>query len=121
MEFGTVLLPFSYCIQYYDSGNIVLNSYILLIAIVIVYFDYISRIVGLILLNSSNCSYSVYLTNCWVDGRQYIDVVSRYLIYLRGHLDVLGRVVVRVDDSYIGSSIVYPPYVGQAWTQLRRR
>jgi len=53
-----------------------------LIAIVIVYFEYMSRIVGLILLNSCNCSYSIYQIDRWVDGRQYVDVVSRYLVYL---------------------------------------
>jgi len=53
-----------------------------LIALVIVYFDYMSRIIGLILVNSCNCSYSVYLIDRWVDDRQYADVVSRYLIYL---------------------------------------
>jgi len=60
----------------------------LLIAIVSVYFDYMSTIVSLILLNSCNCSYSVYLIDLWIDGRQYIDVVSRYLVYLRVHPDV---------------------------------
>jgi len=54
-----------------------------LITLVIVYFDYMSRIVGLILLNSCNSSYSVYLIDCWVDDRQYIDVVPRYLVRLR--------------------------------------
>jgi hypothetical protein len=58
------------------------------IAIVSVYFDYMSTIVSLILLNSCNCSYSVYLIDLWIDGRQYIDVVSRYLVYLRVHPDV---------------------------------
>jgi len=42
-----------------------------------------SRIVGLILLNSCNCSYSVYLIDRWVDDRQHVDVVSRYLVCLR--------------------------------------
>ena len=56
-----------------------------LIAMVIVYFDYMSRIVGLILLNSCNCSYSVYLKDLWVDGRQYVDVVSRYGMCGRPH------------------------------------
>jgi len=50
-----------------------------LITLVIVYFDYMSRIVGLILLNSYNCSYSIYLIDRWVNDRQYIDVVSRCL------------------------------------------
>ena len=79
-----------------------------LIALVIVCFDYMSRIVGLILLNSCNCSYSVYLIDRWVDDRQYVDMVSRYLVCLRVPLDMSGRVVVRVDDSCVASSIVHP-------------
>jgi len=71
------------------------------------------RIVGLTLLNSCNCSYSVYPINWWVDGREYVDMVSRHIVYLRGHPDVSGRVIVRTDDSCVGSSIVHPPYVGQ--------
>ena len=63
-------------------ATLFLISYIFLIVIVIVYFNYMSRIVGLILLNSYNCSYSVYPINWWLDGRQYVDVVSRYLVYL---------------------------------------
>jgi len=86
-----------------------------LIALVIVYFDYMSRIVGLILLNSCNCSYSVYLIDRWVDDRQYVDVVSKYLICLQVHPDVPGHVVVRVCDSCVGSSVVHLLYVGQAW------
>jgi hypothetical protein len=27
---------------------------------------------------------------------------------------VLGRMVIRVGDSYVGSSIVHPPYIGLA-------
>ena len=61
-----------------------------LIALVIVYFDYMSRIVGLILLNSCNCSYSVYLIDRWVDDRKYINMVSRYLACLRVPPDVPG-------------------------------
>jgi len=44
----------------------------------------------------------------------YVDVVSRYNVYLQRHPDVLGRVVVRVGDSCVGSSIVHLPYVGLA-------
>jgi len=32
-----------------------------------------------------------------------------------------GRVVVRVGDNYVGSSVVHPPYVGQTWAWLQRR
>jgi len=92
-----------------------------LIVVVVVYFDYMSRIVGLILLNLCNCSYSVYLIDRWVDGRQYVDVVFRYLVYLRVHPNVPRRVVVRVGDSCIDSSVVHPPYVGLAWAPSRRR
>ena len=80
-----------------------------------------SRIVGLILLNSCNCLYSVYLTDRWVDDRQYVDVVSRYLVCLRVHPDVPGRVVVRIGDSCVGFSVVHPLYVMQAWARSRRR
>jgi len=92
-----------------------------LIALVIVYFDYMSRIVGLILLNSCNCSYNVYLIDRWVDGRQYVDVVSRYLVYPRVHPDVPGRVIDCVGDSFIGSYVVHPPYVRQGRARSRRR
>jgi len=88
-----------------------------LIALVIFYFDYMSRIVGLILLNSCNCSYSVYLIDHWVDDRQHVDLMSKYLIYLRVYPDVSGHVVDRVGDNYIGFSVVHPPYVGQAWAR----
>ena len=47
-----------------------------LIALIIVYFDYMSRIVGLILLNSCNCSYSVYLIDYWVDDRQLLGILN---------------------------------------------
>ena len=68
-----------------------------------------SRIVGLILLNSCNCSYSVYPINWSVDGRKYVDVVSGCLVYLRGHPNMLGHVVVRVGDNCVGSTVVHPP------------
>jgi len=80
-----------------------------------------SRKVGLILLNSCNCSYSVYLINRWVDDRQYVDVVYRYLVCLRVPPDMSGCVVVHVGDSCISSSVVHPPYVGVAWARSRRR
>jgi len=42
-------------------------------------------------------------------GAHYIDVVSRYIMYLRRHSDVPGRVVVYAGDSCISSSVVHPP------------
>ena len=47
-------------------------------------------------------------------GAHYVDVVSRYIVYLQRHHDVPGRVVVHVGDSCVGSSVVDPPYVGLA-------
>ena len=47
-------------------------------------------------------------------GAHYVDVVSRYIVYLRKHPDVLGRVVVRVGYNCVGSSNSPPPYVGLA-------
>jgi len=47
-------------------------------------------------------------------GAHYVDVVSRYFVYLRRHPDVPGRVVVSVGDSCVRSSVVHPPYVGLA-------
>ena len=67
-----------------------------------------SSIVGLILLNSCNCSYSVYPIDRWVDDKQCVDVRSRYFVYLRVHHDVPGHVVVRVGDNYVDSSVVHP-------------
>jgi hypothetical protein len=93
--------------------TLLLIDHMFLIAIVIVYFDYISSLVGLILWNLRNCSYSVYPIDSWVDDEQYVDMMSRYSIYLRVHPDVLGRVIVRVSDSYVNFSIVHPPYVGK--------
>ncbi len=82
--------------------------HMLLITIVFVYFDYMSSIVGLILLNSCNCSYSVYSCVRWIDDERYVDVVSRYYVYLRVHPDVPGRVVDRVGDSCVESSVIPP-------------
>ena len=47
-------------------------------------------------------------------GAHYVDVVSRYIVYLRRYPNMLGRVVVRIGDSCVGSSVVHPPYVGLA-------
>jgi hypothetical protein len=41
-------------------------------------------------------------------GAYYVDVVSRYILYLRRQPDVPGRVVVRAGDNCVGSSVVHP-------------
>jgi len=75
----------------------------------------------LVIRYSCNCSYSVYLMDRWIDDRQYVDVVSKYFVCLRVPPNVSSRVVVRVGDSCVGSSVVHPPYVGLAWARARRR
>jgi len=47
-------------------------------------------------------------------GAHCVDVVSRYIVYLWRHPDVLGHVVVHIGDSCIGSFVVHLPYVGLA-------
>jgi len=41
-------------------------------------------------------------------GAHYVDVEYRYIVYLRRHPDMSGRVVVHVGDSCVGSSVVHP-------------
>jgi hypothetical protein len=54
-----------------------------LIAMFIVYFDYMSSIVTLLLLLSSCiCSYSVYPKVPRVDDLHYVGMVLRYIAYL---------------------------------------
>jgi hypothetical protein len=85
-----------------------------LIAMFIVYFDYMSSIVTLLLLSSCRRSYSVYPKVPRVDDLHYVGVVLRYIAYLRVLPDVLGRVVDRQGDSYsfVESSIVHPLRIG---------
>ena len=71
--------------------------------IVVIGDDYCRMIVKLLIQYSSE-----------LGGMHYVDVVSRYIVYLRRHPNVPGRVVVRVGDSCVGSSIVHPPYLGRA-------
>jgi len=92
----------------------ILIDSLFLIAIVIVYFYYSSIILGPILLNLCNCSYSVRLEVPSVNGWQYVGMVFRYLAYMRVHPNVPGRLVVRIGDSYVGFSVVHPLYVGLA-------
>jgi hypothetical protein len=81
-----------------------------LIAMFIVYFDYMSSIVTLLLLSPFICSYSVYPKVPRVDDLHYVGMVLRYISYLRVLPDVSGHVVDREGDyySFIESSVVHP-------------
>jgi hypothetical protein len=85
-----------------------------LIAMFIVYFDYMSSIVTLLLLSSCICSYSVYPKVPRVDDLHYVGVVLRYIAYLRVLPDVPERVVDRKGDyySFVESSVVHPLCIG---------
>jgi hypothetical protein len=85
-----------------------------LIAMFIVYFDYMSSIVTLLLLSSCIWSYSVYPNVPRVDDLHYVGVVLRYIAYLRVLPDILGRVVDHEVGcySFIESSVVHPLRIG---------
>jgi hypothetical protein len=85
-----------------------------LIAMFIVYFDYMSSIVTLLLLSSCICSYSVYPKVPRVDDLHYVGMMLRYIAYLRVLPDVSGRVVDREGDyfSFVESFIVHPLRIG---------
>jgi hypothetical protein len=72
-------------------ATLIFILFIFLIAMFIVYFDYMSSIVTLLLLSSCICLYSVYPKVPMVDDLHYIGVVLRYIAYLRVLPDVSGR------------------------------
>jgi hypothetical protein len=85
-----------------------------LIAMFIVYFDYMSSIVTLLLLSSRICSYSVYPNAPRVDNLHYVDMALRYIAYLRVLPDVSGHVVDHEGDyySFVESFVVHPLRIG---------
>jgi hypothetical protein len=80
----------------------------------IVYFDYISSIVTLLLLSSCICSYSIYPKVHRVDDLHYVGMVLRYIAYLRVLPNVPRHVVDREGDyySFVESSVVHPLRIG---------
>jgi hypothetical protein len=95
-------------------ATLIFILFMFLIAMFIVYFDYMSSIVTLLLLSSCICSYSIYSKVPRVDDLHYVGMVLRYIAYLRVLSDVLGRVVDREGDyySFIESSVVHPLRIG---------
>jgi hypothetical protein len=88
--------------------------FMFLIVMFIVYFDYMSSIVTLLLLSSCICSYSVYPKVPRVDDLHYVGMVLRYIAYLQVLPDVPGHVVDRKGDyySFVESSVVHPLRIG---------
>jgi hypothetical protein len=80
----------------------------------IIYFDYMSSIVTLLLLSSCICSYSIYPKVPRVDDLHCVGVVLRYIAYLWVLPDVPGRMVDREGDyySFVESSVVHPLCIG---------
>jgi hypothetical protein len=95
-------------------ATLIFILFMFLIAMFIVYFDYMSSIVTLLLLSSCICSYSIYSKVPRVDDLHYVGMVLRYIAYLRVLSDVLGRVVDREGDyySFVESSVVHPLCIG---------
>jgi hypothetical protein len=100
MEIGSILVLSSlslyyssFCVYYNVMATLILILFMFLIAMFIVYFDYMSSIVTLLLLSSCIWSYSVYPKVPRVDDLHYVGVVLRYIAYLRVLPDVLGCVV----------------------------
>jgi hypothetical protein len=95
-------------------ATLIFILFMFLIAMFIVYFDYMSSIVTLLLLSSCICSYSIYPKVPRVDDLHYVGMVLRYIAHLRVLLDVLGRVVDRECDyySFVESSVVHPLRIG---------
>jgi hypothetical protein len=85
-----------------------------LIAMFIIYFDYMSSIVTLLLLSSCICSYNVYPKVPRVDYLHYVGVVLRCIAYMWVLPDVPGCVVDHEGDyySFVESSIVHPLRIG---------
>jgi hypothetical protein len=88
-----------------------LIDYILLVIMIIVYFDYISSIVRLYLY-SSTCSYSAYSCDQRVSGRHCVSMVLIRCLpadapYIPGH-----QVVDRRCDIPVESSVVHSPNIG---------
>jgi hypothetical protein len=102
------------CVYYSVMATLIFILFMFLIAMFIVYFDYMSNIVTLLLLSSCICSYSVYPKVPRVDELHYVGVVLRYIAYLWVLPDVPGRVVDRKGDyySFVESSIVHPLRIG---------
>jgi hypothetical protein len=95
-------------------ATLIFVLFMFLIAMFIVYFDYMSSIVTLLLLSSCICLYSVYPKVPRVDDLHYVGMVLRYIAYLRVLPDVPRCVVDREGDyySFIESYVVHPLCIG---------
>jgi hypothetical protein len=90
----------SLCVYCSVMITLIFILFMFLIAMFIVYFEYMSSIVTLLLLSSCICSYSVYPKVPRLDDFHYVGVVLRYIAYMRVFPDVPGRVVDREGDYY---------------------
>jgi hypothetical protein len=72
----------SLCVYYNVMATLIFILFMFLIVIFIVYFDYMSSIVNLLLLSSCLCSYSVYPKVPRVDDLHYVGMMLRYIAYL---------------------------------------
>jgi hypothetical protein len=113
--FGIILVRPLFCIShyFYMFATIVMTllfiSFMLLVIMFIIYFDYILSTVGL--LCSCISSYSAHSKVPWVSGRHFVSVVLIRCLpvdtpYIPGH------VVDRRCDTPIESFVVHSPNIG---------
>jgi hypothetical protein len=94
--------------------------FMFLVAMFIVYFDYILSIVGLSLCSCIR-SYSACPKVPWVGGWHYVSVVLTYFLPVNT-LYILGHVVDRGCDTPIEFFVVHSPNIGhRSRVQLQRK
>jgi hypothetical protein len=96
---------------YNCQDNIVFILFMFLVAMFIVYFDYMLSIVSLLLCLCIS-SYSIHSNKVpWVGGRDHVSVVL--ICYLPTNtLYILGHVVDRGCDTLVESFVVHSPSIG---------
>ena len=88
-------------------------SFMFLVIMFIVYFDYIFSIVGLSSY-SCICSYGAHPKDPWVGGRHCVSVVLIRDLPTDTH-SILGHVVDHGRDTPIESFVVHSPNIGARW------
>jgi hypothetical protein len=113
--FGIILVRPLFCISqyFYMFSTIVMTllfiSFMLLVIMFIIYFDYILSIVGLSCSRIS--SYSAHSMVPWVSGRHFVSVVLIGCLPMDTPY-ILGHVVDHRCDTPIESFIVHSPNIG---------
>ena len=122
---GIAFVPLSLCISHYFymfatiARTLFLISFIFLVIIFIIYFDYMLSIVRLSLCSSIS-SYSACSTDQGVSGQHCVSVVLIRCLPVDAPY-ISGHVVDRGCDTPIESFVVYSLNIGARRVQLRRK